>query len=184
MISKHDIVRIKVGKYQGQTARVSIIDGRRMRGSAKRGYRLITIGPPLYGLGYFIAEELELVLRGGSQEASHNQVGCSRWERCDTQTRPSQCPPTSEQPTVVRFIELRRSAMSVKMLPLASGTLVPVPVCEVCSEIADEPEPVSTRTINQISYRFYTCEKHWRQVKRIARSFTASQAQGYQAVRE
>lgn len=68
MISKNDIVRIKAGKYQGQTARVSIIDGRRMRGGAKRGYRLITIDAPLSGLGYFTADELELVLRGGSEE--------------------------------------------------------------------------------------------------------------------
>ena len=72
MISKNDIVRIKVGKYHGQTARVSVIDGRRIRGSAKRGYRLVTIDAPLSGLGYFTAEELEIVVRGSPQEGNHD----------------------------------------------------------------------------------------------------------------
>ncbi len=41
MIVKGSLVRITTkGKYFGQEAKISVIDGRRMRGKLKRGYKI------------------------------------------------------------------------------------------------------------------------------------------------
>lgn len=65
MISKGDKVRIKAtGKYHDQIARLSVIDGRRMRGKRKRGYRLLVDEPDgsMWAIPqYFTVEEIELV---------------------------------------------------------------------------------------------------------------------------
>ncbi len=61
--------------------------------------------------------------------------------------------------------------MTTKQMPLADGTLVPVPVCEVCGEVPDDPEPAVTRKIDGVYYHFYACEPHWRQVERIGKQF-------------
>jgi hypothetical protein len=61
--------------------------------------------------------------------------------------------------------------MTTKLLPLSSGTLVPVPVCEVCGEVPNDPEPAITRKINEEYYHFYACDPHVRQARRIGKKF-------------
>src|SRR5258708_5830937 len=39
-------------------------------------------------------------------------------------------------------------------MPLTDGTLVPVPVCAVCGEVPDDPEPSVTRKIDGVYYHF------------------------------
>ncbi len=62
MIGKGSIVRITVpGKYYGQTGKISVIDGRRMRGKLKRGYRIfVREGDwPWLTPRYFTPQEVE-----------------------------------------------------------------------------------------------------------------------------
>ncbi len=67
--------------------------------------------------------------------------------------------------------------MTTKLFPLPSGTLIPVPVCEVCGEVPDDPEPVVTRKIASVYYHFYTCNQHWSQVRRIGQKFKVKPGQ-------
>lgn len=64
-ISPGDTVRVMVaGSYQGQIVKVMNIDGRRMRGRKKRGYKLKTMRGECISTAYFTENEFEIVEKG------------------------------------------------------------------------------------------------------------------------
>lgn len=57
---KGDTVRITIPHtYQEQDLKILVIDGRRMRGKKKRGYKLGAIQLPFQSVGYFTADEIK-----------------------------------------------------------------------------------------------------------------------------
>ena len=61
MIVRGEMARVKTGPYAGQTVEVLSIDGRRMRGVRKRGYKLNTRHGELQSPSYYSEVEIEVL---------------------------------------------------------------------------------------------------------------------------